>query len=225
MFYNLTNFEPPIIINMPHFRFPILRWKIFVKRIENLRAYSNKIETLGRLENSGLDDTRISILSRKVLFVHLSSLDHSNDPPKNVISLRARNVARPNAILMYELVLRKVDTVKSHRNAYIQAGGSGKNSFFLHGERERRTRWLSRVLEETGFRVSRLSSSRPRLSRETSSSVYTPGHDGDKEDPPGACLHPFRDFRATGVLAERLTFAFSEWEPPVLGICTPFNGG
>ena len=136
MFYNLTNFEPPIIINMPHFRFPILRWKIFVKRIENLRAYSNKIETLGRLENSGLDDTRISILSRKVLFVHLSSLDHSNDPPKNVISLRARNVARPNAILMYELVLRKVDTVKSHRNAYIQAGGSGKNSFFLHGERE-----------------------------------------------------------------------------------------
>ena len=38
----------------------------------------------------------------KVPFAHLSTLVHLNDPPENVVLLRARNVARPNAILMYE---------------------------------------------------------------------------------------------------------------------------
>lgn len=50
----------------------------------------------------------------------------------------------------------------------------------------------------------------------------TPGREKDKEDPSGACLHPSRDFRAAWVLAERLTFAFSEWVP---GNRAPFNQG
>lgn len=137
--------------------------------------------------------------------MHLSTLVHLNDPPENVVLLRARNVARPNAILMYEAMLRKVETVRKHRNAYVH-GGSGKNPFSSMARHAD-----FHASSKTGFRVSRLSSSRPGLSRGTSSSMYTLGHNGDKEDRPGACLLPSQDFRAAEVLAERLMSAFSEW--------------
>lgn len=136
--------------------------------------------------------------------MHLSTLVHLNDPPENVL-LRARNVARPNAILMYEAMLRKVETVRKRRNAYVH-GGSGKNPFSSMARHAD-----FHASSKTGFQVSRLSSSRPRLSPGTSSSMYTLGHNGDKEDRPGACLPPSQDFRAAEVLVERLMSAFSEW--------------
>lgn len=64
---------------------------------------------------------------------------------------------------------------------------------------------------KTGSRVARLSSSRPRLPRKTSSFPELRPERKIKRIPSGACLHPSRDFRAARVLAERLTFAFSEW--------------
>lgn len=80
---------------------------------------------------------------------------------------------------------------------------------------------------ETGSRVARLSSSRPRLPRKTSSFPELRAERKIKRIPSGACLHPSRDFRAAGVLAERLTFAFSEWSTRVgpSGNRAPLNEG
>lgn len=102
---------------------------------------------------------------------------------------------------------RKRCSVKRHRNVYTRGGSGSRNPFSCTVTRTR----LSRVLEDW------FSSGAFVILSSTSSSQNflvprTPAREKDKEDrPSGACLHPWRDFRAARVLAERLTFAFSEW--------------
>lgn len=90
---------------------------------------------------------------------------------------------------------------------YTRGGSGSRNPFSCTVTRTR----LSRVLEDW------FSSGAFVILSSTSSSQNflvprTPAREKDKEDTVrGACLHPSRDFRAARVLAERLTFAFSEW--------------